>query len=74
MWPIKQKINKAFAAIKSLPDVERSIGEQEEEMRMLEARIGGLKGRLGELGEIAGRRIGNGEGGRRGGRCCYGGH
>ncbi len=53
MYPIRQKIQKAIAAIKALPDISRSMEEQEEEMRHLEARIGALEGRLGELGVIA---------------------
>ena len=55
MYPIRQKIQKAIAAIKALPAVDRSVGDQEEEMRQFEARIGALQGRLGELGAIAGR-------------------
>ncbi len=54
-YAIKQKIVRAKAAVQSLPDIERSIAEQEEEMRVLEGRVRGLRGRLGELGEIAGR-------------------
>jgi len=53
--PIKQKIAKARAAVQALPDVERSVAEQEDEIRMLEARVVALKRRLVELGIIAGR-------------------
>src|SRR5271170_960848 len=53
--PIKQKIAKARAAVQALPDVERSVAEQEDEIQMLEARVVALKRRLVELGIIAGR-------------------
>ena len=36
---LKHKIQKARAQIRELPDMDRSIGEQEEEMRELEAKI-----------------------------------
>ena len=52
---MKQKILKAKAAVSALPDLERSIREQEEEIRALEGRVRGLRGRLGELGGIAER-------------------
>ena len=52
--PIKTQILKAKAAVQALPDVERTVEEQEEEIRMLESRIAGLTKRLGELGKVAG--------------------
>jgi RNA polymerase II transcription mediator complex subunit 9 len=52
--PIKTQILKAKAAVQALPDVERTVEEQEAEIRMLEGRIGGLRKRLGELGALAG--------------------
>ena len=61
IYPIKQKILKGKAAVQALPDIERSVMEQEEEIRMLEGRVKGLRGRLGELGEIAGRATREGE-------------
>lgn len=59
--PIKLKIQKAKAAVSTLPDVERSIEEQEDEIQELQKRIGRLRGVLGELGRRAseGRREGD---------------
>ena len=37
-----------------MPDVERTVEEQEEEIRILENRIAGLTKRLGQLGKLAG--------------------
>ncbi|RMZ89775.1 hypothetical protein DV736_g2982, partial [Chaetothyriales sp. CBS 134916] len=45
MYPIRQKVQKAIAAIKALPDIDRTIEEQEAEMRVLEAQIGALSRR-----------------------------
>lgn len=59
--PIKTQILKAKAAVQALPDVERTVEEQEEEIRMLEGRLGGLKKRLGELGALAGTGMKKGE-------------
>lgn len=36
-----------------LPDVERSVSEQEQEIKMLERKVEALKGRLADLGGIA---------------------
>ncbi len=52
--PIKLKIQKAKAAVSALPDVERTIEEQEDEIQELQGRIGRLRGVLGELGRRAG--------------------
>ena len=63
VYPIKQKIAKAKAAVQSLPDIGRSIGEQEVELGELEKRYEALRGRLGELGNIAAEGLGRGQGG-----------
>ncbi len=51
--PIKLKIQKAKAAVLALPDVERTIEEQEDEVLELERRIERLRGVLGNLGRRA---------------------
>ncbi|KIX00702.1 uncharacterized protein Z518_09767 [Rhinocladiella mackenziei CBS 650.93] len=53
VYPIKQRLAKARAAVSALPDVERSVEEQEAEIRELERTVALLKRRLGKLGEIA---------------------
>lgn len=53
--PIKTQILKAKAAVQSLPDVERTVEEQEVEIKALEAKITGLKKRLALLGSRAGQ-------------------
>jgi hypothetical protein len=50
IYPIKQKIQAARDALIVLPDMQRSIAEQEQEIMMLEARVRALKGRLELLG------------------------
>jgi RNA polymerase II transcription mediator complex subunit 9 len=55
--PIKLKIQRAKAAVSALPDVDRTIEEQTDEMRELERRIKRLKGVMADLG----RRAGGGE-------------
>jgi hypothetical protein len=51
IYPLKQKIQKAREAVSvGMVDVDRSIDEQEREIRELEARCTLLKSRLGELG------------------------
>ncbi|RMD39727.1 hypothetical protein DV735_g5406, partial [Chaetothyriales sp. CBS 134920] len=64
MYPIRQKVQKAIAAIKALPDVDRTLDEQEAEIRLLEAQIGALSQRLDDLADRAG---GRGRGGTTGG-------
>jgi len=54
VYPIKQKIAKARAAVQALPDVERSVRDQEREIALLERRVESLTGRLAKLGAIAG--------------------
>lgn len=49
---IKHKLQKARVLVKELPDVARSIKEQEEEMRELEERIRKQKEVLGQLREV----------------------
>lgn len=51
--PIKLKIQKAKAVVSALPDVERTIEEQEGEIRGLQERIERLRGVLGGLGRRA---------------------
>ena len=49
--------------MQSLPDIGRSIGEQEVELGELEKRREALRGRLGELGNIAAEGLERGQGG-----------
>lgn len=51
--PVKQKIQKAKAAVLSLPDVEQTIEEQEDDIRGLEWRIKKLRNVVEELGRRA---------------------
>ncbi|EXJ94783.1 hypothetical protein A1O1_03181 [Capronia coronata CBS 617.96] len=53
VYPIKQKLVKARAAVTALPDIERSVDEQEQEIRELERTVGLLKKRLGLLASVA---------------------
>ena len=53
--PIKTQILKAKAAVQALPDIERTVEEQKVEIKALEVRIAGLKGRLAHLGSRAGQ-------------------
>ncbi|KAG9780455.1 hypothetical protein KCU88_g3769, partial [Aureobasidium melanogenum] len=53
IYPIKQKLVKARAAVTALPDIERTVEEQEEEIRDLERTVGLLKKRLGLLAAVA---------------------
>lgn len=55
VYPIKQKLVKARAAVLTLPDLDRSVEEQEVEMRQLQREVALLKARLAKLGGIAGR-------------------
>lgn len=52
--PIKLKIQRARAVVSALPDVERTIEEQEVEVAELEGRIAKLRGVVAELGRRAG--------------------
>jgi len=52
--PIKLKIQRAKATTSALPDVDRTIEEQTDEMRELERRIERLKGVVADLGRRAG--------------------
>jgi hypothetical protein len=52
---IKIKIQKARVAVAGLPDVERTIEEQESEIREFDGEVERLRGVLKELGE-SGRR------------------
>jgi hypothetical protein len=51
--PIKLKIQKARATVQNLPDVERTVEEQEREIRALEKRNESLRVRVGELAILA---------------------
>ncbi|EXJ60127.1 hypothetical protein A1O7_04279 [Cladophialophora yegresii CBS 114405] len=53
IYPLRQKLARARAAVEELPDVERTVEEQEAEIRKLEAMVRALKTRLGALGAIA---------------------
>ncbi|OQV01035.1 hypothetical protein CLAIMM_06452 [Cladophialophora immunda] len=53
IYPLKQRLAKARAAVTALPDVDRTVAEQEAEICRLERVVSGLKGRLSLLGEIA---------------------
>lgn len=52
--------------VEGVPDVERGLGMQEEEIRVLEGRCQGLRRRLGELGALAERGLGEMRGGEKG--------
>lgn len=54
IYPIRQKIQKAKEAVTGMVDVNRSIEEQEAEIKALEAKAQALKDRLTLLGGIAG--------------------
>ncbi|OAP65488.1 hypothetical protein AYL99_01460 [Fonsecaea erecta] len=53
IYPLKQRLAKARAAVTGLPDVARTVEEQEAEIHRLERMVKGLRGRLGLLGEMA---------------------
>lgn len=53
MYPIKQKLVKARAAVAALPDVARSLEDQEAEIAQLERRILALRRRETQLASIA---------------------
>lgn len=46
-------MRKAMAELGKLGDMERTVQEQEEEIRALERRIEGQRGVLGRLGDVA---------------------
>ena len=54
LHPIRQKIQAAKEAVLALPDLERGVEEQRSEIERLEARVRGLRGRVGMLGALAG--------------------
>jgi len=63
VYPIKQKLVKAREAVSGLPDIERSVEEQDAEIRDLERTAALLKSRLSKLGSIAqGKKNGKEEG------------
>ncbi|PWY92625.1 hypothetical protein BO70DRAFT_15139 [Aspergillus heteromorphus CBS 117.55] len=52
---IKIRIQKAHAVVENLPDVDRSVAEQEEEIGNLEDRIARLKSVIADFGQRAGK-------------------
>lgn len=56
---MKIRIQKAKTALEALPDIERTVEEQQGEIEDLEARIGRLKNVIGEFGR---RSTGDGSG------------
>lgn len=60
--PIKLKIQKAHAAVQALPDVGRTVEEQEREIRALERRNESLRERVQKLARLAGEARGEGHG------------
>jgi hypothetical protein len=54
---IKSKIRAAMRAVEAMPDVDRSIGEQEEEIRILEERVAKQRAVLRDLGNSAGEML-----------------
>ncbi|KEF62675.1 uncharacterized protein A1O9_00648 [Exophiala aquamarina CBS 119918] len=53
IYPIKQKLVKARSAVSTLPDLDRTVDEQEAEIRLLLRDVALLKARLAKLGGIA---------------------
>ncbi|KIW69110.1 hypothetical protein PV04_05005 [Phialophora macrospora] len=53
IYPLKQKLARARAAVEELPDVDRTVEDQEVEIQRLDAMVKALRMRLGGLGEIA---------------------
>ncbi|MCJ1481258.1 hypothetical protein MMC06_001415 [Schaereria dolodes] len=49
---IKIKIQKARAAVETLPDIERTVAEQREDIKELQTRIVGLKRVLAQFADI----------------------
>ena len=49
---IKVRIQKARAAVRGLPDVSKSLQEQEEDIKLLEARIAKMREMLKGLGKM----------------------
>lgn len=54
---VKSKIRKALRELERLPDMDRSVEEQEEEIRMLEEKAAKQKEVLKKLGEVAGQKM-----------------
>ena len=59
---IKAKIRRAVKELEKLPDMERGVEEQEEEIRELEGRIEKQKAVVGTLGGVAREMRGEGDG------------
>lgn len=58
---MKIKIQKARAAVEGLPDVERTVEEQEDEILELEREVERLKGAVRRLGEAGTAACGGGK-------------
>ncbi|KAI1976898.1 hypothetical protein LOZ53_005258 [Ophidiomyces ophidiicola] len=56
---VKIRIQKARSAIEELPDMQRSVEEQEAEIKLLEKKIARLKGVIGDFGQRAGEVVHN---------------
>ncbi|KAM0717737.1 hypothetical protein Q7P37_007589 [Cladosporium fusiforme] len=54
---VKTKIRKALRELEKLPDMDRSVEEQEEEIRMLEEKAAKQKEVLKKLGDLAGQKM-----------------
>lgn len=53
IYAIKKGIKDAQELVRGLPDITRSVEQQDAELRELRVSVAGLKGRLRELGNIA---------------------
>lgn len=56
---MKRKMQRVREKVMALPDIERSLEDQDEEIAELEGRIEMLKGRLRELGRERDERVEN---------------
>ena len=70
--PLKAQMRKGLREIEKLPDIERSVQEQEEEIAELEARIQKQKEVLSRLARAAGDAAGNLGGTTRAGKVVWG--
>lgn len=54
---VKSKIRRALRGLEKLPDMDRTVEEQEEEIRMLEQKAAKQKEVLKKLGDVAGEKM-----------------
>lgn len=54
---VKSKIRRALRELEKLPDMDRTVEEQEEEIRMLEQKAAKQKEVLKKLGDVAGEKM-----------------